>query len=156
MTRRAFLSLTAVSSIWAKENFTFKHNLYVPKDSLFTPKKKDELKNIFIPQDKWQIFVDARNRLRRVKRHVGYGNFNILSFDHALHYARNYSSIGAFSKDELALMDELFYEDPTKYGFYGKQTCFNITNKVSKKDAKKYLILDIIFLKANLYQTITE
>ncbi len=93
--------------------------------------------DIFISNKDWVTFVNARNRLRRLKRYIGYGNFNIVSFDTALFYGRNHSFIGAFTKDELALLDRLFYEDPSIYGFYGKRTVADITYKISKKDVVK-------------------
>jgi len=73
----------------------------------------------------------------RVKKQVGFANFNLLSYHDTLFYARNYYKIGAFSKQEIAFIDKLFNEDPSQYGFYGTKTCFNINNKVSKKDVKK-------------------
>jgi hypothetical protein len=118
MNRRNFLTIAATSPLFAKDLFSMQSDIY-------------------IEHHQWQTFVNARNRLRRVRRHVGYGNFNILSFDSALSYARNYSRIGAFTKDELNLLDRLFYENPSKYGFYGKKTCNSITHKISKRDVKK-------------------
>jgi len=93
--------------------------------------------DIFISNEQWPTFVSALNRIKRIRRYVGYGNFNIISFDKALFYARNYSSIGAFSKAELELLDELFYEEPSKYGFYGKKTNHSITDKINKKEIIK-------------------
>ena len=117
--RRSFLTLMSISPMIAK-------NIIVKKDD-----------DIFISNEQWPIFVSALNRLKRIRRYVGYGNFNIISFDKALFYARNYSSIGAFSKSELELLDELFYEEPTKYGFYGKKTNHSITDKINTKEITK-------------------
>lgn len=137
MDRRTFLSLAVISPIYAKKTLTVQSNIYVPKDSLYTPDKNLIQNDIYIPKHQWETFVNVRDRLRRIKRYVGYGNFNILSFSSALYYARNYSRIGAFNKDELNLLDQLFYEDPKKYGFYGEKTCTSITTKISKENVKK-------------------
>ncbi|HIP56178.1 MAG TPA: twin-arginine translocation pathway signal protein [Arcobacter sp.] len=138
MDRRTFLSLAAVSPLLAKEQFVLKDNIFIPKDALYTPKKIETIQNdIFIKDDERAIFASARARIRRVKRFVGYGNFNIIAFDSVLYYARNYSSIGKFPKKELELLDKLFYEDPTKYGFYGKKISSSITTRISKKHIKK-------------------
>lgn len=127
MDRRKFLAFAGVSPLMATKLFAVNDGFY------FTKNKQ----NIFIEEDEWNTFVNVRNRLRRVRRHVGFGNFNILSFDLALHYARNASKIGAFTKAELELLDKLFYQDPNIYGFYGKKTCDSITKKISIKDVYK-------------------
>ncbi len=93
--------------------------------------------DVILSKKKWATLVSLNRRLKRLKRYVGYANFNIISYQQALHYGRNYSSIGAFTKDELAMMDRLFYEKPAKYGFYGSQTCYNIDNRVLTKDVVK-------------------
>jgi D-alanyl-D-alanine carboxypeptidase len=109
--------------------------------SLSAPLLANEIINttndIYVSNEDWPIFVSALKRIKRLRRYVGFGNFNIISFDSALYYARNYSSIGAFSKIELDLLDRLFYEDPSRYGFYGKRTTKSITHKISKKDIVK-------------------
>jgi hypothetical protein len=107
---------------------------------LLTPLITKELvasDDITLTGSEWQLFISLRNRLRRIKNFVGYGNFNIISFDHALLYAKNYSVIGAFSKAELALAERLFYEDPAQYGFYGERICDEITQTISRKEVEK-------------------
>lgn len=93
--------------------------------------------DFYLSRDEFQLIISIRNRLKRVRRHVGYAHFNLISYQDTLFYARNYSSIGAFTKQELAFIDRLFYEDPSKYGFYGTKTCNHIENKISRKDVDK-------------------
>ena len=90
-----------------------------------------------LSQKEWDTLVSLNVRLKRLKNYVGYTNFNIISYKSALYYGRNYSVIGAFTKDEIDMIHRLFYENPTKYGFYGAKTCDNIYHKVSKKDIVK-------------------
>jgi hypothetical protein len=127
MDRRKFLAIAGVSPLMATKLFGVNDGFYFSKNK----------QNIFIENNEWDTFVSARNRLRRVKRYVGFGNFNIISFDQALYYAKNYSKIGAFTKAELELLDKLFYQDPSIYGFYGEKTCQNITEKISTRDVYK-------------------
>ncbi len=94
-------------------------------------------KDIIIGREEWQTFVGLRNRLRRVKKVVGYGNFNIISWDRALYYAKHYAVIGAFPREELDLAERLFYEDPKKYGFFGERICKNITESIVRRDVEK-------------------
>ena len=93
--------------------------------------------DIYLSREEWKLLVSVNDRFKRVKKQVGFGNFNLLSFKDTLFYARNYSKIGAFTKQEIAFIEKLFYEDPTDYGFFGEKTCFDINNTVSKKDVKK-------------------
>ncbi len=118
MNRRLFITAAALSPLLTKELFAAE-------------------KDIVISKEEWQAFVDVRNRLRRVKKFVGYGNFNIISFDRALSYAKKYSVIGMFRREELALVEKLFYEDPKKYGFLGERICDNITDDIALKEVKK-------------------
>ncbi|OEU71781.1 MAG: hypothetical protein BA863_12950 [Desulfovibrio sp. S3730MH75] len=57
------------------------------------------------------ILKSTLKKLRQTQRSVGFGNFAIISFDDGLHYARRYSSIGAFTKDEIEFMDYTFHFD---------------------------------------------
>jgi hypothetical protein len=129
MNRRNFLTLSTTAPFIASSLFAIEDNINLNNIDI-----KD---SINLEKNEWLTLVSLRNRIRRLKRYVGYANFNIISFNDSLFYGRNYSSIGRFTKDELALIDKLFYENPEKYGFYGDKTCFNLNNKISKKDIKK-------------------
>ncbi len=96
-----------------------------------------EPSSVFLHPSEVADFESARARLARVSRHVGFGNFNIIGFDTVLHYARNVSSIGAFTPSELALMEKLFYETPEPYGFFGRRTCESLTEVIAEKDVYK-------------------
>jgi hypothetical protein len=93
--------------------------------------------DIYLDQKEWLSLVSLNKRLKRLRRYVGFANFNIISYNHALYYARNYSVIGAFTDDEIALIERLFLEDPNKYGFYGIKTCDNLENVISERDIVK-------------------
>jgi hypothetical protein len=93
--------------------------------------------DFFLKRDEFQLIESINHRLKKVKRYVGYAHFNLITFEKTLYYARNHAVIGAFTKKEIAFIERLFYEDPSKYGFYGRKTCENINNHVSLKDVKK-------------------
>ena len=118
MNRRDFLACVALTPMFANELMASSNDQYLSKEE-------------------WMLLVSVNKRLKRVKRHVGFANFNILSYRDMLFYARNYSRIGAFTKKEILFIEKLFFEDPKQYGFFGKQTCNNINNKISRKDVKK-------------------
>jgi len=93
--------------------------------------------DIYLSSTEYSTLLNLDLKLRKIKQHVGFGNFNLISYEESLKIAKVNSKIGAFKSDELALIDRFFYENPTKYGFYGERTCYDINNKVSKKDVVK-------------------
>ncbi len=130
MNRRNFLTLTALSPIFTKDLMAIEDNINLNnKDILFN--------SIYLKGKEWDALVSLNSRLKRLKRYVGFANFNILSFNDSLFYGRNYPKIGRFTHDELILIDKLFYENPEKYGFFGEKTCFNLQNKIPRKSVKK-------------------
>ena len=118
MNRRNFLLLSALSPVMAKDFITQSNRVNLTHS---------DVKTAHI----------LKRRLKSIKRYVGYANFNIISYDQALYYARNYSSIGRFTQAEKDLVEKLFFTDPEKFGFYGKQTIKELTNNINKKDIKK-------------------
>ncbi|NQY19837.1 MAG: D-alanyl-D-alanine carboxypeptidase family protein [Campylobacteraceae bacterium] len=106
--------------------------LMVPSDSIITSIKEVH-KDVFLPSLYRSPLASVRKKLKLVQRHVGYGNFNILSFDDMLFIGRNYSKIGKFSKLELEFIESIFYYDPSVHGFYGDRITLSITEKIYKK-----------------------
>jgi len=118
MNRRNFLASLALSPIITSELMASTTDIYLNRDEFIT-------------------LTNVNQRFKRLKRFVGFANFNLISFNQALYYGRNYSAIGTFTKDEIALVDRLFYENPNEYGFFGHKTCLKLDNRISKKDVTK-------------------
>ena len=93
--------------------------------------------DVYLSSDEFRVLTSVNGRFKRLKRYVGFANFNLISFNSALYYGRNYSKIGAFTKEEIALVDRLFSESPSDYGFYGHKTCLNLNNKIPRSDVVK-------------------
>lgn len=96
-------------------------------------KKKD----IFLDENYLIEFVNVKDKLKLIQRHVGYGNFNILSFDEMLKIARYSNSINKFTKKELEFLESIFYYNPSSHGFYGERVSKKITDKINKRDVSK-------------------
>lgn len=90
----------------------------------------------FLPQEKMEVMLSTYRRLDRVQDIVGHGNFNLLSFDEALLYARNYSQIGSFTAAEREFMDELYHTDASLYGFQGGKVMDSLTQTIARKDVE--------------------
>jgi len=118
MNRRNFLLLTALTPLFGKDYIAMNNDTILHSNDLQTLSSLDK-------------------RLFRLRKFVGYANFNIISFDTALYYARNYSTIGKFTKSELSLVEKLFYSDPRKFGFYGNQTVQKVTQTINAKEILK-------------------
>lgn len=118
MNRRNFLLLSTLTPLFAQDYIKINHDLNL---------HLDDLKILYILDD----------RLTRLRRYIGFANFNIISLDQAFYYARNYSSIGSFTKKEILLIEKLFYNEPNKFGFYGNKTVENISQTIAQKDIVK-------------------
>ncbi|MBX3687550.1 MAG: M15 family metallopeptidase [Rhodocyclaceae bacterium] len=81
--------------------------------------------------------ASVNQRLTTVRDVVGFGNFNVLSFDEMLEFGRRYSQIGEFTRSELDLLESLFYEDASRYGFFGEKPLGKITERVDLRDVVK-------------------
>ncbi|GGX64539.1 M15 family metallopeptidase [Saccharospirillum salsuginis] len=93
--------------------------------------------DVFITGDEYQTLVSILERLNRVQAYVGHGNFNVLSFDSMLRYARYQSRIGDFPQAELDYMEKLFYDDVSRLGFFGDRVVKQLTHVVKDADIEK-------------------
>jgi D-alanyl-D-alanine carboxypeptidase len=82
-------------------------------------------------------FDSALARLRRLQNYVGYGNFNIIGWDRSLKLARNLDVVGAFTADELELIEELFFADAQTLGFYGDKVVTSLSSNIASRDIAK-------------------
>ena len=93
--------------------------------------------DIFLTPEKKVVFQSTLERILRVKKVIGYANFNLIGFDDMLLYAHRYPKIGRFTKAELALIDEMFFYDANEYGFHGSKVIKELTSKINKKETIK-------------------
>lgn len=97
----------------------------------------DHPDDVFLSPEKFRLLRSALQRLTRLQRIVGHGNFYLLSFDEALAYARNYSRIGRFPRQEIAFLEEMFYEDGRLYGFFGEKPLKRLTDRIPENRVVK-------------------
>lgn len=128
MQRRTFLKLGTLA-VYANAN-TLKNN-----DKILT-------------KDEFVLLKSINKKIKSVRSHVGFGNFNLIDFDQMLKVAKYLKKEDKFSKLDIAFMEEFFYKDASEFSFYGKRTCNKIDEKISKKDVVKipktghYLFVD--------------
>lgn len=91
-----------------------------------------------MPTHPHQELIDTLDaKLKGVRSIVGYGNFNIITFDETLKVAKRYAKVGEFTKNEIDFIENIFYKDPREFGFYGVRTCNDLTQVVYEKDIVK-------------------
>lgn len=93
--------------------------------------------DLWLEEHELPILLSMFAKIGRVKDYVGYGHFNILSFDSMLNYSKSVPSIGAFTKAELELLEKTFYRDATELGFMGKKVVTSLTNQISRNEVSK-------------------
>jgi zinc D-Ala-D-Ala carboxypeptidase len=71
-------------------------------------------------------------KLNTVQDHVGYVQFNIISFDDMLKVASHCKV--PLSPQEVGYIETIFYSDPRRYGFFGERTVPRLTSVISKND----------------------
>jgi D-alanyl-D-alanine carboxypeptidase len=76
-------------------------------------------------------------RLLRLQRYVGYGNFNVISWDQSLRLAASREQIGSFAKAELEFIEELFFSNADSLGFYGDKVVTQLSATIPKQDVLK-------------------
>jgi len=102
---------------------------------LFANEKLDN--DIYIDKREIKTFLSLYKKLNKVEKIVGYANFNIISFDEVLQVAKHYQKIKPFTKEELNLIEYLFFTPAKNFGFLGEKTVSSITNKIDKKSIIK-------------------
>jgi len=93
--------------------------------------------DIFLRKQQKIVLRSILNRLTRLQAVVGYANFNLIGFDSALLYARRYSAVGRFTRQEVRLIEALFVFDASHYGFLGKKVSENLTDRITLREVKK-------------------
>jgi D-alanyl-D-alanine carboxypeptidase len=93
--------------------------------------------DIYLSESNALLLVPTVQRLERVQSFVGHANFNLLSFEEMLYFARNYPDIGAFTKQELDFLEEIFHADATEYGFFGAKVTPDLNHRILQKDVIK-------------------
>tara|TARA_A100001011_G_scaffold38206_1_gene36129 strand:- start:204 stop:1328 length:1125 start_codon:yes stop_codon:yes gene_type:complete len=113
--------------------------------------------DIYLDQRYESVLVKTTKHLAQVESYIGHGNFNLMSFDEMLRAGRNYPAIGAFETDELNFLEEIFFANPNRYGFFGEKISHEITDAIPKTEVSKIPNSGHFLLKGeslNLYNKI--
>ncbi|MFK7864050.1 MAG: M15 family metallopeptidase [Pseudohongiellaceae bacterium] len=103
------------------------------------------------------LLLKTAQHLTRVENYIGHGNFNLMSLDEMIKAGRAFPKIGLFEADELNFLEEIFFANPHRYGFFGKKISRDITDFIPKNDVAKISNSGHFLLKGeslNLYDQI--
>lgn len=98
---------------------------------------ENHTEDIFLGPEQRVILKTSLMRLKRIQRTVGHGHFSLLSFDDAIKISKGYSSVGRFSREELAFLEMIFYEESNLYGFMGDKPLKSLTDKIKGPNVVK-------------------
>jgi hypothetical protein len=105
----------------------------VPDEAFAVTRRPD----VILSEAERAAFDSALARLRRLQNYVGYGNFNVIGWDQSLKLAQRRDSIGAFTRAELELIEQLFFADAKRLGFYGDKVVSKLTAIIPERDIVK-------------------
>ncbi len=91
----------------------------------------------FLSAEQCELLRTTAARLERAVGVIGHGNFNLVSFDELLGFARRYERIAAFAPRELEFLEEIFYTDATRYGFFGPKVLHSLTAAFDPRDVER-------------------
>ena len=120
--RRKFIQISSVLTLSS-----------ISSINLFATTKEIKSNDLFIEQKDYKVFNSIRNKLKLVQNYVGYGHFNVISFDNMLSIAKRAPKIDEFTKEELSFLEFIFYYNPSSHGFFGDRITSNITEVIDKK-----------------------
>lgn len=130
-----------IAQVSHKEAFISESSDKVDKNDILTHKSRhfnnEFHDDVVLSAEQIPLMAAVLQRLKRCQALVGFGNFNIISFDKCLNYARNYPKVGAFTKEELAFIDSVFHRNADDYGFFGNRVSQQLTDVIAKKEVIK-------------------
>jgi D-alanyl-D-alanine carboxypeptidase len=163
MTRRDFVKMTAMTFLLARTLPAGAEDLLsvdppqedtypaknIPQDRSVTDDKlKDYLfkvrnpdtphpEDIVLDHVEQQLLGAVVDRLLRLSRNVGIGNFSTLGFDEALIIARRHPSVGSFTGPELAFFEMIYNRDARDYGFFGTKQVVAFLHTIADEEIIK-------------------
>lgn len=80
--------------------------------------------------------LDVYNKLNNIEKYIGYSNFNIVSFDDIIKISK-FKYLNELTKKNINLIEQIYYQDPTTYGFTGKKIILELTKSINKNNIIK-------------------
>ncbi len=88
--------------------------------------------DVFLPEGQRILLHAVVMRLQRLEESVGHANFHLISFDEALQFARQSTTVGPFSPAETEFLESVFYAAAKEYGFLGEKPVTTLTETIPR------------------------
>lgn len=98
---------------------------------------EDHATDVCLNPEETALLKEVTHHLRRVQSIVGHGNFGVLGFEQMLRVATSWSKVGPFRPDELEFLERMFYDEGSRYGFFGEKVLTRITDEVPERALTK-------------------
>lgn len=92
--------------------------------------------DVILPPPGQALLNSVMARLERLQGHIGHGHFYLLGLDEAISYAKR-PAIGAFPRQELEFLENLFHFDAALYGFMDKKPLKAFTATIARSQVIK-------------------
>lgn len=152
MDRRSFFKGMAYASVALPSALSLAHEGEVPAHPGSEPLNADEntrmlekIRNfdhdfpedVHLPAERRVLVDTLLQRITKVRNRIGYGHFNLIAFDELLKHAALDPAIGAFTREEVEFIEEIFFFDAKAYGFFGEKVSPSLTGKIDKRKVVK-------------------
>ncbi len=140
----AALGMTTITPAWAAA----KQQATPPDPSLdseLARRMQEKIENydqnfaddIILGDSEFRLMRRVLTKLSKTQSQVGFGHFNLMSFDELLLKAAATESIGALTPEELAFIEKVFFTDARTYGFYGEKITPSLTATIDDREVIK-------------------
>ena len=106
---------------------------------------KNHPKDVWATPEQSILIHSCYDKLTKIRRFVGFANFNYIDFGSVIYFAKQERKTGRFfgrtpertmpfTRKEIEFMQNIFELDARVYGFYGKKATFDINQKINEKE----------------------
>lgn len=144
-TMTVFLAGAGLEFAAPSESSAFFLNKLISKNLIDKSKYFSKIKNFdnnfdddfILPDADFETLKSINEKLSKLLKYVGFGNFNVINYATAEYTMKNTSGLEYFNSDELTLINDLFYMDAKVLGFMGDKIFNNLEEKINHKHILK-------------------
>ncbi len=109
------------------------------KDYLYKVRNPDlyHPEDLVLNEEELKLLRAVVEKLARLCRIVGYGNFSTIGFDEALAVAGRQPLVGDFTRAELAFLEMIYWRDASEYGFFGTKQVVSMNHTIAADEIIK-------------------
>jgi len=133
--RRTFLTILGSTAALNASTY-YENNIYMSTCKEFLENASHK-KAFILDEVELKNYTHLSNKVRNLRNNIGFGNFNLLSFDAMIEVSTKRKGLIPFTHNELELFEKIFFENANNYGFYGEKVSTKLTEVINPKDTLK-------------------